>query len=151
MIASTSKQKAKMNMNRTNLSFRTFKRLRFRPLAGLLLPAFMLCLLGSAWGQQQQQPIAAAIMEATPSENHGVPFKGVFATQFQIIVVFPIGHISVTGQGHASHLGATTAVTNNQELNLITDEVTATYVLTGANGDTVILEMDSKRRTFRAA
>jgi predicted ATP-dependent serine protease len=38
-------------------------------------------------------------------------------------------------------LGATTAVTDNQIVNVETGGASATYTLTGANGDTVVLEM----------
>jgi hypothetical protein len=66
-----------------------------------------------------------------------------FDTQFQSVVVFPIATISVVGQGHAQHMGNSTAVTNNQMVNFISGQGTATYELTAANGDTVVLELDA--------
>ena len=70
-----------------------------------------------------------------------MPFRGAFNTEVQIEFVYPFFYISVTGEGNASHLGATTAVTDNQIVNVNTGMATATYTLTGANGDTVVLEM----------
>ena len=71
-----------------------------------------------------------------------VPFRAAFVTQFVSVVNFPIAHISVTGQGEAVHMGATTAVTTDQAVNLLTGEGTATYTLTAANGDTVVLALE---------
>ena len=71
-----------------------------------------------------------------------MPFRAAFSTEVEIEFVYPFFYISVTGQGNASHLGATTAVTDNQIVNVNTTAcATATYTLTGANGDTVVLEM----------
>ena len=70
-----------------------------------------------------------------------VPFRAAFGTEVEIEFVYPFFYISVTGQGNASHLGATSAVTDNQVVNVETGSATATYTLTGANGDTVVLEM----------
>ena len=75
------------------------------------------------------------------SARDQVPFRAAFGTEVQIEFVYPFFYISVTGQGNASHLGATTAVTDNQIVNVNTGMATATYTLTGANGDTVVLEM----------
>lgn len=126
-----------MNINHSAVSFLSFIFAKIN--TRIVLLALMLCAMGTAWAQEHQ---SLAPLEWPRSEAAEVPFKGVFATQFQISVVFPIGYISVTGQGNASHLGWTAAVTTNQELNLITGEATATYTLTGANGDTVVLEME---------
>ncbi len=70
-----------------------------------------------------------------------VPFKASYTTQFQSVVAFPIVTLSITGEGQASHLGRSTAATTNQAVNLITGAATATYTLTAANGDTVVLEL----------
>jgi predicted ATP-dependent serine protease len=70
-----------------------------------------------------------------------VPFRASFSTEVEIEFVYPFFYISVTGQGNASHMGATTAVTDNQVVNVIDGTATATYTLTGANGDTVVLDM----------
>ena len=58
-----------------------------------------------------------------------------------MVLEFPYLHVFVTGQGNASHLGATTAVSTDQLVNVIDGSATATYTLTGANGDTVVLAM----------
>ncbi len=70
-----------------------------------------------------------------------VPFKAGFSTEFESVLIFPFLHISVTGEGNASHLGATTAVTTDQLVNVIDGSATATYTLTGASGDTVVLAL----------
>jgi hypothetical protein len=85
---------------------------------------------------------AVFVLAPTPaSARHEVPFRGVFSTEVEIEFVYPFFYISVTGHGNASHLGATTAVTDNQIVNVEIGSATATYTLTGANGDTVVLEM----------
>ena len=71
-----------------------------------------------------------------------VPFRAAFTTEFESAVEFPIAHISVIGEGRALHMGATTAVTTDQEVNLITGEATATYTLTAANGDNIVLVLE---------
>ena len=86
----------------------------------------------------------AAVFVSAPtpaSARDQVPFRAAFGTEVQIEFVYPFFYISVTGQGNASHMGATTAVTDNQVVNVIDGTATATYTLTGANGDTVILDM----------
>ena len=70
-----------------------------------------------------------------------VPFKGSFNTDVKMVLEFPFLHVFVTGQGNASHMGATTAVSTDQLVNVIDGSATATYTLTGASGDTVILAM----------
>jgi hypothetical protein len=69
------------------------------------------------------------------------PFRANFATLFTSVANFPIVEIDVVGAGHALHMGATAAFTDNQMSNLITGVGTATYELTAANGDTVIVEL----------
>ena len=71
-----------------------------------------------------------------------VPFSAAFATEFESVVAFPIAHIAVVGRGRALHLGAATAVTTDQAVNLLTGVATATYTLTAANGDTVVLALE---------
>lgn len=71
-----------------------------------------------------------------------VPFRAAFITTFESELNLPIARISVTGHGDAVRMGATTAVTTDQEVNLITGEATATYTLTAANGDTVVLVLE---------
>ena len=87
----------------------------------------------------------AAVFVSVPtpaSARDQVPFRATFATEVQIEFVYPFFYISVTGEGNASHMGVTTAVTDNQVVNVNRAAgATATYTLTGANGDTVVLEM----------
>jgi hypothetical protein len=71
-----------------------------------------------------------------------VPFRGAFTTEFETVVEFPIIYVLVIGHGTATHLGKATAVTTDQAVNIITGAGTATYTLTAANGDTVVLEME---------
>ena len=97
---------------------------------GFLIPLLLACFA------------AVIVLAPTPaSARDQVPFRAGFSTQVEIEFVYPFFYISVTGQGNASHLGATTAVTDNQVVNVIDGSATATYTLTGANGDTVVLEM----------
>ena len=52
-----------------------------------------------------------------------VPFRAAFITEFESVVIPPMAHIQVIGEGKATHLGKATAVTTDQEVNLIrTDE-----------------------------
>ena len=53
-----------------------------------------------------------------------VPFSAAFATEFESVVAFPIAHIAVVGRGRALHLGAATAVTTDQAVNLLTGSAT---------------------------
>ena len=69
-----------------------------------------------------------------------VPFSAAFTTEFESVVMFPIAHITVIGEGKATHLGKATAGTTNQLVNLDNGASTATYTFTAANGDTVVLE-----------
>lgn len=69
------------------------------------------------------------------------PFRANFATLFTSEVNFPFVNVDVIGAGHALHMGATAAVTNNQTVFIPTGVGTATYELTAANGDTVIVEL----------
>jgi len=46
----------------------------------------------------------------------------------------------VTGPGQASYLGRSTAFTDSQFVSLIDGSITATYILTGSNGDTLTLD-----------
>jgi hypothetical protein len=107
------------------------RNIQFKPTAGLLIPLLLAC-------------FAAVFISATTpvSASDQVPFRAAFSTEFTSVFVPPsFLYISVTGQGNASHLGATSAVTDNQIVNVETGSATATYTLTGANGDTVVLEM----------
>jgi hypothetical protein len=87
--------------------------------------------------------MAALALTTQPAQaDKQVPFRAAFTTEFESVVQFPIAHINVIGEGKATHLGKATAVTTDQEVNLITGQTTATYTFTAANGDTVVLEME---------
>ena len=87
--------------------------------------------------------ILATVLISVRSASGGnqVPFEASFTTEFSAAISFPIAHISVNGEGQARHLGMAEASTTNQEANLITGHLTATYTLKGANGDTVVFQM----------
>ena len=104
--------------------------IQFKPTTGFLIPLLLACFA------------AVIVLAPTPaSARDQVPFRAAFSTEVEIEFVYPFFYISVAGQGNASHMGATTAVTDNQVVNVIDGSATATYTLTGANGDTVVLEM----------
>jgi hypothetical protein len=106
------------------------RNIQFKSTAGLLIPLLLACF--------------AAVFVSAPapaSARDQVPFRASFSTEVEIEFVYPFFYISVTGHGNASHMGATTAVTDNQVVNVIDGTATATYTLTGANGDTVVLDM----------
>ena len=106
-----------------------------------VLPALIVGAITAVSAQPQQTSASASI--ESQAAVHQVPFKAVFTTQFTGNVVFPIAYIFVTGQGNASHLGKTATSTTNQQGNLITGEGSATYTLIGANGDTVVIEIEA--------
>lgn len=89
--------------------------------------------------------LAALVVAMAPrqaSAAHREPFRASFTTEFDSVVEFPYAIITVVGEGHALHMGATTASSTDQTVNLITGEGTATYTLTAANGDTVVLALE---------
>jgi hypothetical protein len=62
---------------------------------------------------------AVFISVPNPAPAHDqVPFKAGFGTEFESVLEFPFLYISVTGQGNASQLGATSAVTTDQVVDL---------------------------------
>jgi hypothetical protein len=69
------------------------------------------------------------------------PFHANFITQFESVVEFPLLHVTVNSRGQATYMGRTTAFTDDQLVNLIDGSGTATYTLTGINGDTLILAL----------
>ena len=73
---------------------------------------------------------------------HDAPFRASFTTEFDSVIEFPFATISVIGEGRALHMGRTTVTTTDQTVNLITGEGTATYTLTAANGDTLVLALE---------
>ncbi len=86
--------------------------------------------------------LAIAPRPVSARAAHEVPFRASFTTEFESVVAFPFATIAVIGEGHALHMGATTADTTDQTVNLLTGEGTATYTLTAANGDTVVLAIE---------
>jgi hypothetical protein len=88
---------------------------------------------------------ALALRSQAAQVDKQVPFRAAFTTEFESVMIPgmpPFAHITVIGEGKATHLGKATAVTTNQLVNLNNGESTATYTYTAANGDTVVLEMD---------
>jgi len=69
------------------------------------------------------------------------PFHANFITQFESVVEFPLLHVTVNSRGQATYMGRTTAFTDDQLVNLIDGSGTATYTLTGVNGDTLVLAL----------
>ncbi|MBA3351251.1 MAG: hypothetical protein H0U23_02280 [Blastocatellia bacterium] len=69
------------------------------------------------------------------------PFHANFTTQFETVVEFPLIHVTVNSRGQATYMGRTTAFTDDQLINLIDGSGSATYTLTGVNGDTLILAL----------
>jgi hypothetical protein len=87
--------------------------------------------------------LMVAVIAATTSlsaEPKQIPFRASFDAEFQNTIAFPIAHVQVQGTGEAQLMGRSEAVTENELVNVITGEGTATFTLTGANGDTVVLE-----------
>jgi hypothetical protein len=70
-----------------------------------------------------------------------LPFHANFVTQVRSFVEYPFLHVKVSGHGKATYMGTTTAFTDDQLVSLIDGSATATYTLTGINGDTLILTM----------
>lgn len=70
-----------------------------------------------------------------------VPFHANFITQFESVVEYPFLHVTTNGRGKATLMGKTTAFTDNQLVSLIDGSGTATYTLTGNNGDTLVLAL----------
>jgi len=84
------------------------------------------------------------LLAFAPSSAHAggeKPFHANFITQFQTEVEFPLLHVSVNSRGQATYMGRTSAFTDDQLVNLIDGSGTATYTLTGKNGDTLILAL----------
>ena len=74
-----------------------------------------------------------------------LPFHANFITKVETFVEYPFLHVRVNSRGQATYMDRTTAFTDDQLVSLIDGSATATYTLTGAKGDTLILAM-----TFQA-
>ena len=71
-----------------------------------------------------------------------VPFNASFTTEFTAEFVPPFYlRVFVTGEGNASHMGRISAVTTDQLINLQDGTGTATYTLTAANNDTLVVAL----------
>ena len=68
-------------------------------------------------------------------------FHANFITKFQSVVEFPLLHVTVNSRGQATYMGKTTAFTDDQLVNLIDGSGSATYTLTSARGDTLVLAL----------
>src|SRR5262245_62360750 len=77
------------------------------------------------------------------------PFKARFITEFDVVEESPYLHYTVNGQGIASYMGPTSAVTTDQIVSMVegngTANGTATYTLSSASDgvreDTLIMAM----------
>jgi hypothetical protein len=73
------------------------------------------------------------------------PFHARFITEFEIVVEYPYLHFTVNGQGRATSMGPTTAVSTDQMVSMIDGSGTGTYTLTsdsaGVREDALILTM----------
>ena len=74
------------------------------------------------------------------------PFHANFITQFETLLEFPLLHFTVSAQGQATYMGKTTAFSDDQVVNLAYGKETATYTLTAANGDTLVLALQCSGR-----
>jgi len=86
-----------------------------------------------------------AVFISTPAiAADQVPFNASFTTEFTTEFVPPFYlRVFVTGEGNASHMGRTSAVTTDQLINLTDGTGTATYTLTAANTDTVLVAISA--------
>jgi hypothetical protein len=87
--------------------------------------------------------MAVTVLAFAPRPTHAgsqVPFNAGFSGEFTTEFMPPSSlHVLVTGLGNATHLGATSAVSTDELVNLEDNSGTATFTLTGANGDTVVV------------
>ncbi len=68
-------------------------------------------------------------------------FTAKFITNVTTVVEYPYLHVTVNGLGRAAYMGRTTAFTDDQLVSLIDGSGSATYTLTGENGDTLVLSL----------
>ena len=92
------------------------RNIQLKPTAGFLIPLLLACFA-----------VVPILAPTSVSARDQVPFKAAFTTEVEIEFIYPFFYISVTGQGNARHLGATSAVTDNQVVNVETGSATATY------------------------
>ena len=89
--------------------------------------------------------ILLALGPSSARASDELPFHANFITKVDSFVEYPFLHVTVNSRGLATYMGKTTAFTDDQLVSLIDGSATATYTLTGAKGDTLILAM-----TFQA-
>ena len=77
----------------------------------------------------------------TARASDEIPFHANFVTQVKSVLEFPFLHVTVNSRGQATYMGRTTADTTDQVINVIDGSGTATYAMTGVNGDTLILAL----------
>jgi hypothetical protein len=77
--------------------------------------------------------------------DHLVPFKASFTTVVESALAYPILHVSWLGQGHATHLGAATAISTDQMVDVTSGAASATWTMTGADGASMAI-----KATFQA-
>jgi len=90
-------------------------------------------------------PLAAvALLTFAPQPARAsdeIPFHANFITRFESLLEFPLLHVRVHARGQATYMGTTTALTTDQLVNVIDGSGSATYTLTGVNGDTLVLAL----------
>jgi hypothetical protein len=109
------------------------RNIHFKATAGLPIPLLLACFT------------AVFISAPIPAIAAGqVPFNASFTTEATMEFVPPFYlRVFVTGEGNASHMGRTSAVTTDQLINLQDGTGTATYTLTAANGDTLVVAISA--------
>ena len=85
--------------------------------------------------------ISLALAPQSARASGEKPFHANFITQFESVVEFPLLHVTVNARGKATYMGTTSALTDDQLVNLIDGSGRATYTLTAANGDTLVLAL----------
>jgi hypothetical protein len=88
--------------------------------------------------------VAASLLILTQQSTQAsieTPFHGSFATQFTTTLEFPLLYVTTNGKGNATYMHTAKASTDDQISNLIDGSGSATYTLTAANGDTLVLAL----------
>jgi len=115
------------------------RNIQFKATARLVIPLLLTC--------------SVAVFTITPAPAIAadqVPFSASFGTEFTSEFVPPFYlRVFITGEGNASHMGRTSAVTTDQLINLEDGSGTATYTLTAANGDTVVVAITAQNTDIR--
>ena len=88
--------------------------------------------------------ITVTLLTFAPLQSHAQSertFSAKFITKFTSVVEYPFLHVTVNAVGKAALMGRTRAATDDQVVNLVDGSGTATYTLTGGNGDTLVLSL----------